>query len=63
MANLTNDTTRMFPRTLQEAFPDGVEYASSVEVTYKHIDLDIYYLILWSFVGGFLAGFIYTKLC
>ena len=56
-----NTTTRRFPRTLAEAFPDGPTYASSVEVYRKRISLDAFNFCLCVFALGFLCGAIFVK--
>lgn len=55
-----NDTTRMFPRTLDEAFPDNVEDVQRLqqgEWMEHHItDYEKYLNILYSFAAGFVVA-------
>lgn len=56
-----NWTTRRFPRTLEEAFPDGPTYAASVEIYRKHFTLDTFNIWLCIFGCGVLCGAMLAK--
>lgn len=51
-----NETTRMFPRTLADAFPDNVEAIKKREISnwYEHYEksYDGWLNILYSFLAG-----------
>lgn len=56
-----NDTTRMFPRTMQEAFPDNVEHNAMLERCIWHephhskeITYEFWYYVALSFLAGYL---------
>ncbi len=49
-----NDTTRSYPRTLNEAFPNSPEYAQSIE-HYPHGSSGIFEFILLMIGLGLLA--------
>jgi len=57
-----NETTRMFPRTLSEAFPDNVEAVKRRENStwYEHHEksYDNWTNMLYSFFAGFIVSMI-----
>lgn len=57
-----NDTTRTFPRTLAEAFPDNVEDQQRLQQgTWSEThstDYDKYLNIIYSFAAGFVVAMI-----
>jgi hypothetical protein len=62
MSKNFNNTTRRFPRTLQEAFPNDPQYAASVEVTRAKLDLEMFVLLACVFGAGFLTGLVCVKI-
>lgn len=57
-----NDTTRTFPRTLEEAFPNNVEDQQRLQqgqwMESHSTDYDKYLNIIYSFVAGFVVAMI-----
>ena len=57
-----NDTTRTFPRTLEEAFPNNVEDQQRLQqgqwMESHSTDFDKYLNIIYSFVAGFVVAMI-----
>lgn len=55
-----NDTTRTFPRTLEEAFPDNVQDQQRLQqaewMETHQTDYDKYLNIVYSFVAGFVVA-------
>ncbi|NBS68951.1 hypothetical protein EBT31_08550 [bacterium] len=62
MEEQTNTTVRKFPRTMQEAFPNDPQYASSIEVVRTKADLETLVFLACVFGLGFLAGYVLGKL-
>lgn len=57
-----NTTTKVFPRTLREAFPEDPDYASSIEVYRKTFRMDVFNFWLLIFALGVLCGALLTKI-
>jgi len=57
-----NDTTRTFPRTLDEAFPDNVQDQQRLQqgewMEPHQADYDKYLNIIYSFAAGFVVAMI-----
>ena len=57
-----NDTTRTFPRTLEEAFPNNVEDQQRLQqgqwMESHSTDFDKYLNIIYSFAAGFVVAMI-----
>lgn len=53
------NTTRKFPRTLNEAFPHGANYACSIEHSRGHITSRVHRLIVWLVISYTLLGVVY----
>ena len=55
-----NDTTRMYPRTLKEAFPYNVEDIQRLQqgdwMEYHHTDYEKYLNIVYAFAAGFIVA-------
>ena len=55
-----NDTTRMYPRTLEEAFPNNVEDIQRLQqgdwMEYHHADYEKYLNIVYAFAAGFIVA-------
>lgn len=57
-----NDTTRMFPRTLEEAFPDNVEDIRRLEesqwIEHYERSYEKWANIAYAFVAGFIVSMV-----
>ncbi len=57
-----NETTRMFPRTLEEAFPDNVEDIRRLEasqwIEYHERTYEKWVNIAYAFVAGFVVSMV-----